>query len=70
MFFSKIREQWIEAYFHIVCKVLREEDRMKVLENGDDEYIWSEMRKYYQPGESYIMKRFVMGTSCRVRIVS
>jgi len=43
--FSKIREHWIEAYFHVVCKGLREENRLKVPENGDDEDMWSEVRK-------------------------
>jgi hypothetical protein len=42
---SKIREQWIEAYFYLVCKGLREENRLKVPENGDDEDMCSEVRK-------------------------
>ena len=44
-YFSKIGEQWIEAYFHVVCKGLREKNRLKVPENDDDEDMCSEVRK-------------------------
>jgi len=41
---------------------------LKVPENGDDEDMWSEVRKQYQNKESYIIKSLVMDTSHRVQI--
>ena len=59
-----------DAYFHVVCKGLREEYRLKVPENDDDGDMWSEVRKCHQTGESYVIKRFVMDTSHRFRVGS
>jgi hypothetical protein len=38
-------EQWMEAYFHIECKGLREENRLRVSENGDVEDLWYKVLK-------------------------